>query len=93
MVIYKMNAWCVVQQTERGEQFAGDVRAFEPLRHALYIAVSYNEAHARVLLEKGRRKNPDGYADARVAPVIVEVRELSKQAPSRINGKERKKKP
>jgi len=76
MGTYKVQAWCVVQQTERGEQFAGDTQAFDPLRHALYIAVSYNEAHARILLEEGRRKNPDSYAGARVVPVLVEVREM-----------------
>ena len=81
MAIYKMNAWCVVQQTKRGEQFAGDVRAFEPLRHALYIAVSYNEANARVLLEEGRRNNPNSYADARIVPVVVEVREREARKP------------
>ena len=62
----KTMAWCVVQHTERGEQFASNVGAFDPLRHALYIALSQNEAHAMVLLEEGRRNNPEGYAGALV---------------------------
>jgi len=75
----KTAGWCVIFRHKHGDMIAKYGIAEHPGFNSLNIALCINKAHARVFLEACKEQKPELYADARIAPVVVEVKEVSRE--------------